>query len=617
MKTKKFMAILLAALMLFTSSCNVKTKDDVKPVENTEKQSGTEDIAQEDKGERKETAQITIATMSSNETIANVVRDQLTKTGFDVKLNMQPDYSSYKAQTDANNFDVMIIDWSTDTGNGDYAVRSLFTSGGDYNPTKINDPELDKMIDEAATMTADKALEAYRAIEDKIVEENAYIIPLYNSMKMQAYNKEILKPVTIAKDRSPALEKFDFIDESKRDVEPLYIVHAYDSITSLDPIKADDGASSMNNTNIYVRLMNLADNNEPTTDGTLTYNYAIAEGNSNMYFILRDDINFAKVVDKKAVDTGEMVSAEDVVFSLSRAKDKDSVPDQRTYSVHNSMDEVRIVTDKSVLESTKVSGSDASVLEELGKGLTVPIEEIVADAGSVDNSAGKYQVVEVTTKTPFPQILNTLAHTSGGIVSKKQVESINTYDMATYDINKDVAYGDQRSIIEGDTYDNTLYCSGPYVAIYKNDYEIYYEKNPNFMRGTDSEPKIATVRSKIIKDYDSSISALRSGEVHFVSKVDVTSYDILKGDSKIEVLEGPSSRVYFLGCNQSSESICSDVNIRKAMLYSINQDEIIAVFNNMVNKAYTTLTPVVNTGKVHESDPAKAKEYLDKYYEGK
>ena len=39
----------------------------------------------------------------------NIVRDQLIKNGFDVKLNIQPDYGSFTAQKDAGNYDLAFI----------------------------------------------------------------------------------------------------------------------------------------------------------------------------------------------------------------------------------------------------------------------------------------------------------------------------------------------------------------------------------------------------------------------------------------------------------------------------------------------------------------------------
>ena len=71
---------------------------------------------------------IEVLRMSTGEADMNIVRDQLVKNGFQVKLNIQPDYGSFKAQQDAGNYDVALSSWTTVTGNPDYAVRSLFKS---------------------------------------------------------------------------------------------------------------------------------------------------------------------------------------------------------------------------------------------------------------------------------------------------------------------------------------------------------------------------------------------------------------------------------------------------------------------------------------------------------
>ena len=92
--------------------------------------------------------------------------------------------------------------------------------------------------------------------------------------------------------------------------------------------------------------------------------------------------------------------------------------------------------------------------------------------------------MKMTTVNPFPQVLNYLAHQSAGIVSKKQVESINTYDVASFDVSKDIPYGDQNTVTEGAKYNNTLYASGPYILSHKNDYEAIFYKNPAYMAGT-------------------------------------------------------------------------------------------------------------------------------------
>ena len=605
-KMKKSLALSLVLVMMLglLAGCNVKTKDQVTGGSSNESTNGGP-------------VDITLLAMSSNEKDVNILRDQLSKAGFNVKLNLQPDYSSFTGQKDAGNYDLAITGWTTVTGNPDYAVRSLFTTGGDYNDYGLSDPELDRLVEEASTQTPEEYTKTYKKFEKVLVEDNAYIIPLYTSYKSQAVNKEVLKldSVRLSKSRSLPWEEVDFVDESKRTTEPLLLSQTMSSLTSLDPIKGNDGSINIINTNMYIRLVNLTDDDEVTSKGSLSYNHAIADGNTEYYFVLRDNVRFAKVQDKKAVDSGELVGAEDVVFSLERAKDKNSVPDHRTYSLHSSMDKIEIVTDIQELESKTVSGQSITVKEALEKDLPSPISQLVADKNDVNNAEGKYQVVKVTTNKPFPQVLNYLAHQSAGIVSKKQVEAVNTYDVATYDRNKDIAYGDQSTITEGDTYNNTLVTSGPYIAIYKNDYEVVFEKNPGYMVGTEHEPRISKVVIKFIKDTDSSLSALRSGEIHLLYSVPEDKYSLVENDSKLYLQKRPSNGVSYAFFNLKGNSKFSDVNLRKAVLYSVSQDEFLAVYNNLKIKAYSTLSPLVDTGNIHNADLNKVKEYLNKYWE--
>jgi len=600
---KKIVALFLVATMSLgiLSGCNVKTKDQVN----------------EEPAANAQPVDITLLAMSSNEKDVNIMRDQLSKAGFNVKLNLQPDYGSFVGQKDAGNYDLAVSGWTTVTGNPDYAVKSLFTTGGDYNDYGLSNPDIDRLIGEAASQTPEQYVKTYKEFEKILVDDNAYIVPLYSSYKSQAINTDVLKldSVRLSKSRSLPWEELDFVDESKRTTAPFLFSQTMSSLTSMDPIKGNDGSINILNTNMHVRLVNLTDDDVVTSEGSLSYNNVIAEGNKEYYFVLRDDVRFAKVANKKAVDSGEIVAAEDVVFSMNRAKDKNSVPDHRTFTLHSSMDTIEIVTDIAELETAKESGKDITIKEALEKDLSSSIKQLVSDKKDVKNADGKYQVVKITTKQPFPQVLNYLAHQSAGIVSKTQVESVNTYDIAAYDRNKDVAYGDQASVTEGATYNNTLAVSGPYIMIHKNDYEVVFEKNPGYMTGTKHEPKISKVVVKFIKDADSSLSAFRSGETHLLYNVPEDKYSLVENDSKLFLQKRPSNGVSYAFFNLKGNSKFSDENLRKAVLYSINQDEFLAVYNNLKIKAYSTVSTLVDTGNVHNADLAKAKEFLNLYWE--
>lgn len=606
---KKAIALLMSltfAMSLAACAGNVKTKDQAK---------GTEAPAQTE--QKKETAKqpaavkpkISLLSMSSNEKAANIVRDQLTKNGFDVTVNLQPDYSSYKSLIDSHSYDVALSSWTTVTGNPDYAVRSLFKTGGDYNNNPVEDPKVDEYIEKAASETPDQFAQTYKEFEQYLVGEKAYIAPLYSAIKTQGVNKEVLKEnsVILSKSRSITWEKIDFVDESKRETEPMILSQAISELTSLDPIKGNDGSINIINTNMYVRLVNLTPDDKVVSDGSLSYEHAIKDNNQDFYFVLRDDINFSKVENSKAVDSGVRVGGEDVVFALDRAKNKDSVPNHRTYSLHESMDKITIVTDLAELESSKAA-SGKSVKEALEAKTPSAITSLTADKTAVNNASGVYQVVKVTTKKPFPQVLNYLAHQSAGIVSKDQVEAINTYDIKTYDVQKDKAYGDQAAITEGPTYNNTLMCSGPYIATLKNDYQVTFEKNPGYMKDSEWAPKITHYTLKFIKDTDSALSALRSGEIYLLYSVPEAKFELVKNDPKLVLQEMPSNAVFYMNFNQKGQM--ASENLRKAVTYSINQEELISVFLGRAYKTYSTLSPMVKTGNELVADSAKVQEAI-------
>ncbi|MGN4126508.1 ABC transporter substrate-binding protein [Lysinibacillus sphaericus] len=556
--------------------------------------------------------------MAAAEEDMNIVRDQLVKNGFDVKLNIQPDYGSFSAQKEAGNYDIALSSWTTVTGNPDYAVRGLFKTGGDY--SVVADSTLDALIDEASTLTGDEAVTKYKELEERLVFDQAHIAPLYISNKYQGIYSDLVNPksVLLPKSRAQVWENIEFNDASLNSTETLILHQTLDSLTSLDPIKGNDGSINTLNTNMYVRLVNLTDTDEVVSDGSLSYNHAIAEGNQEYYFILRDDIHFAAIKDGAAVDTGELVSAEDVVFSLNRAKDSKSVPDHRTYSIHENIETVEAVTDLTELQNKKVAGSDKSILDALSQNLPATVAQLAKDKGAVNNVTGAYQVVKITTPTPFPQVLNYLAHQSGGIVSEKQVTSVNTYDVANYNPDKDIAYGDQAPITEGSaTYNNQLFASGPYILVQKNDYEAQFLKNPAYRVGSEYEPKIAKINVRFIADNDSAVSALRNGEIHVLQTVPETKLDIVKSDAKLALNTADSNAVTYLQMNTSGRALSKSADLRKAILYSINQDEFISYYQGNKKPAVSTVSPLVNTGLKLEADSEKVKELLNAYNDTK
>lgn len=601
MKIRKVLALLLVLVLLMVGCSN--------------KQEEPQEVAKE-----KETAQLDveldIVFMTGwGDKDCTIVKDQLEKLGLKVNLVQTPDYATYLEKVSKGNFDLAFTSWTTVTGNPDYAVRSLFTPGGDYNNSGLADQKVEELILKAGTETPEEYVKTYGGFE-KHMMDNAYNVPLYSKNKIQAYNKAVLKPgrenVRLSKSRSMVWEKLDFNDISKRKTDPIITQQRLGNLTSFDPIKGNDGSINMLNTNMYVRLVNLTDDDVVTSEGSLSYEHAIAEGNKSYYFILRDDINFAKTQNGNVVDSGELVGGEDVVYHLSRAKDKNSVPEHRTYTLHGNMKEISIVTDISELEATKIS-SGKTIKEVLeSKVPSGSISELVESKEEVDNSNGKYQVVRVETKEAFPQVLNFLAHQSAGITSKAQVSKIN---------DNGGMYGDQNEALK----DDHLRTSGPYCLYYKDDQVIKFKKNPAYMVGTDHEPRAEEIHVKIIPDANAAVQALFSGEIHVLYAVSSLHYDKVKNDPNLDIIEIESNSAYYLIFNldEKYQSEVLDMNLRKAILNAIDPKAYITIVQSgRAVEITSTVTPLIKNiegyNKVEKPTSIdKAEEYLRNYGENK
>src|SRR5699024_3960513 len=150
---KKGLLIVLLGLLITLKGC-LNAKSDVE--ENQEQDN-------DGNGGEEDNPTIEVIGMASDEDDMNIVRDELVKNGFDVKLNIQPDYGSISGQEEAGNFDVSLSGWTTVSGNPDYAVRSLYTTGDDY--SIISDSEVDDLINQASTETPEEWVDTYKEFE--------------------------------------------------------------------------------------------------------------------------------------------------------------------------------------------------------------------------------------------------------------------------------------------------------------------------------------------------------------------------------------------------------------------------------------------------------------------
>ncbi|MNW12021.1 Bacterial extracellular solute-binding protein, family 5 [compost metagenome] len=73
----------------------------------------------------------------------------------------------------------------------------------------------------------------------------------------------------------------------------------------------------------------------------------------------------------------------------------------------------------------------------------------------------------------------------------------------------------------------------------------------------------------------------------------------------------------YLLFNTKNRDVANSADLRKAVLYSINQDEILAFYNGKKIKAVSTVSPLIDTGNELTADPAKVKEFLAAYQAAK
>ncbi|MBQ7903839.1 MAG: hypothetical protein IJ362_08925 [Oscillospiraceae bacterium] len=567
---------------------------------------------------------VKILAQSTREAEVNIMRDQLEHAGFVVEVDMQPDYSSVSAARDKGDYDLCISGWSTGTGNLDYAVRGILHSTGDYNYSPVIDEEVDRLIDLGASQTQAQAVETYLALETRIIDEMAYMIPLYSPKSVAAFNKNVIDVdnLKVYKSSGPLWWEYRYKDASQNETRPIVFTQQNAVMSTLDPVQGNDASMGTACGANYAKLISLDVDDSFRLEGTASYSYAIAEGNSEFYFLLRDDIYFGAVKDGEVYNTGVRAGGEDVVYSLERASNKDSVPSHKTFTLHNHLAKIEVLTDLGELSAKLDSDTGATVLETLQKGIDGEIGTLVAKDEDADNAAGKYQVVKITTTEAFPQVLNFLCHNSAGIVCKEQVEKYNAkfmkdgkFDVSNYDISKDVCYGDFAAFKNGDT--EMLWCSGPFVMTKVDDYGATFVMNPGFKAGEEDRPTIKTYYLKFIMDQTAATSAFRAGEIDALTSVNANDVATLQADENFDVRIKDANSTYYCYVNMREGSKFNNLDLRKAVLYAINQNDFIAYKDGMVNPVYSVVDTFLHGGdngpRVLEQDLVKSNAHLAAY----
>ncbi len=562
-----------------------------------------------------EPIKLSLLALSADEKAANIARDQLKKAGFEIEVKIYPDNGTMVAAAETGKYDMMIRSYSG-CGSPDANVRGPFHSEGTWNVSQYRDSEVDELIDNAASQSGDVADELYKELEQILVVDKAYTVPLYNGRKTYAVNKNIVAPESIETSVGGArwLWSTDYIDKSLRDSRPYNMGIPWPNPNNFDCLQGRDGSTYYQRTNINVPLIQCVMGGDIITRGSLTKTYAIGEGNLDLYFLLRTDVNFGTVKDGEAIDTGMLVSAEDVKFTYDRAIEN-ITPNALGASYLSFVDEVIILDDIELLKTVATSGSDKSIFDTLNTGLDKPFTALASGRNDVNADAGKYQVVHIKLKEPYPQQLVTLAAGQVSIVPKEIIEPFNAgITVDNYDPTTDILYGDPTTLTKGT--DHGMYFSGQYVLLYVDDYGSYLERNPGFAPESEDAALIKNVNMLAIADNATQTAALRNGEIDEGAPTG-ENIKLAEQDENITVVKTPSVAVTSIYCVMFGESKMVDENLRKAVFSAINMDEVIAVIGSDMAVPTGSNLCMLDTGFVPKQDLAKSAEYLAAYRESR
>jgi peptide/nickel transport system substrate-binding protein len=214
-------------------------------------------------------------------------------------------------------------------------------------------------------------------------------------------------------------------------------------------------------------------------------------------------------------------------------------PDDLTYIFH--LEEGVVFSDGTPLTSE-------DVVYSLDRIRNPDISARAAWFSQVDSvSAIDTNTVKVTTAKPYAPLINFLASSFNGIVSKKFTEANNN------------------------NLDQVTMGSGPFVlANYVPDQSIRLEANRKYWRK--GIPYLDASEAKIIPDDQGRVAALRAKEVDDAWFIDSKVADLFRNDPEYVVYEVPvlTHASTWINC---SKPPLNDVRVRQAISYAINRQE--------------------------------------------
>lgn len=173
-------------------------------------------------------------------------------------------------------------------------------------------------------------------------------------------------------------------------------------------------------------------------------------------------------------------------------------------------------------------------------------------------------------------------------------------------------------------YQVTENVSGSRVIAVKN--EDYWQKDESKVHQM-SKQNVDNIEFDIITDMSQMANALKTGSIDMTNTIDAVDLPAFQEGGKYDEgftdFQVEANNTYMLQFNCDSQSPCGNVNLRKAIMYAIDEEQIIDtvlggdgfVVHGYGNQKYADYNPAWDEEPYFEYDVDKAKEYLAKFEE--
>lgn len=212
--------------------------------------------------------------------------------------------------------------------------------------------------------------------------------------------------------------------------------------------------------------------------------------------------------------------------------------------------------------------------------------------------------IKIELKEPFPIFLVDLAVQSYSIVSPEYVKKgVTADDPDALKYMTDHACG-----------------TGPFKLVeYTQGQQVVYEKFGEFWGGASTikqAPKIDRLILKVVTDPSSARLMVEKGDADIVEKLTVDQFEKMKSNPNVRVVDFAIPKVVYVTMDVSKPPF-DDVNVRKAISYAINTDEIIQYVEKGMATRMHGLIPAGIMGHnpdlpIYAYNMEKAKAYLKK-----